>query len=236
MTTVYLVPSVLAPDAIETIPAYVLDAIKKCQVIFAENERTARRFLKSLDRSIVIDDFEWFAIHKAENDQVNQFRKKVQENNNIAIISEAGCPGVADPGQVLVQAAQEMNCIIRPLVGPSSILLALMASGMNGQHFEFAGYLPIDNTERAKKLKELETNSARQNSTKIFIETPYRNNQLLDSIITNCNEETKLCIASNITAPAEQIVTRSISYWKKNKPALHKQPAIFLLFAGNSHQ
>ena len=236
MTTVYLVPSVLAPDAIETIPAYVLDAIKKCQVIFAENERTARRFLKSLDRSIVIDDFEWFAIHKAENDQVNQFRKKVQENNNIAIISEAGCPGVADPGQVLVQAAQEMNCIIRPLVGPSSILLALMASGMNGQHFEFAGYLPIDNTERAKKLKELETNSARQNSTKIFIETPYRNNQLLDSIITNCNEETKLCIASNITAPAEQIVTRSISYWKKNKPELHKQPAIFLLFAGNSHQ
>ena len=236
MTTVYLVPSVLAPDAIETIPAYVLDAIKKCQVIFAENERTARRFLKSLDRSIVIDDFEWFAIHKAENDQVNQFRKKVQENNNIAIISEAGCPGVADPGQVLVQAAQEMNCIIRPLVGPSSILLALMARGMNGQHFEFAGYLPIDNTERAKKLKELETNSARQNSTKIFIETPYRNNQLLDSIITNCNEETKLCIASNITAPAEQIVTRSISYWKKNKPELHKQPAIFLLFAGNSHQ
>lgn len=236
MTTVYLVPSVLAPDAIETIPAYVLDAVKKCQVIFAENERTARRFLKSLDRSIVIDDFKWFAIHKAENDQVNQFRKKVQENNNIAIISEAGCPGVADPGQVLVQAAQEMNCIIRPLVGPSSILLALMASGMNGQHFEFAGYLPIDNTERAKKLKELEINSARQNSTKIFIETPYRNNQLLDSIITNCNGETKLCIASNITAPAEQIVTRSISYWKKNKPELHKQPAIFLLFAGNSHQ
>ncbi len=235
MTTVYLVPSVLAPDATETIPAYVLDAVKNCQVIFAENERTARRFLKSLDRNIVIDDFEWYAIHKAENDLLNQFREKIRENRNIAIISEAGCPGVADPGQVLVQAAQEMNCIIRPLVGPSSILLALMASGMNGQQFEFVGYLPIDHTERSKKLKELETSSAKQNSTKIFIETPYRNNQLLDSIITNCNGETKLCIASNITDAGEQIITRSISYWKKNKPELHKQPAIFLLFAGNSH-
>ncbi len=236
MPTIYLVPSVLAPEATDTIPAYVLAAVKKCQVIFAENERTARRFLKSLDRNIVIDDFEWFAIHKAEKDLVKQFREKVQENKNIAIISEAGCPGVADPGQVLVQAAQEMNCTIRPLVGPSSILLALMASGMNGQQFEFVGYLPIDNTERCKKLKELEISSAKQNSTKIFIETPYRNNQLLDSIISNCNGETKLCVATNITDTGEQIVTRSISFWKKNKPALHKQPAIFLLFAGNSHQ
>lgn len=236
MPTVYLVPSVLAPDATETIPAYVLDSIKACQVIFAENERTARRFLKSLDRNIVIDDFEWFAIHKAEFDQVTLFRKKITENRNIAIISEAGCPGVADPGQVLVQAAQEMNCIIRPLVGPSSILLALMASGMNGQQFEFTGYLPIDNMERVKKIRELEANSAKQNSTKIFIETPYRNNQLLESIIANCNGETKLCIASNITGAGEQIMTRSISFWKNNRPELHKQPVIFLLYAGSRHQ
>lgn len=221
----------LADDVLETIPAYVLDAVKKCQVIFAENERTARRFLKAMDKSIVIDDFEWFAIHKAEEEQLKHFRQKIKEQKNIAIISEAGCPGVADPGQVLVAAAQEMKCTIKPLVGPSSILLALMASGMNGQQFEFIGYLPIDNAARIKKLKELEISSAKNNSTKIFIETPYRNNQLLESILQNCNGNTRLCVASNITALNEQIITMRISEWKTKKPELHKQPVIFLLQA-----
>lgn len=231
MTTIYLVPCMLADDVLETIPAYVLDAVKKCQVIFAENERTARRFLKAMDKSIVIDDFEWFAIHKAEEEQLKHFRQKIKEQKNIAIISEAGCPGVADPGQVLVAAAQEMKCTIKPLVGPSSILLALMASGMNGQQFEFIGYLPIDNAARIKKLKELEISSAKNNSTKIFIETPYRNNQLLESILQNCNGNTRLCVASNITALNEQIITMRISEWKTKKPELHKQPVIFLLQA-----
>lgn len=221
----------LADDVLETIPAYVLDAVKKCQVIFAENERTARRFLKAMDKSIVIDDFEWFAIHKAEEEQLKHFRQKIKEQKNIAIISEAGCPGVADPGQVLVAAAQEMKCTIKPLVGPSSILLALMASGMNGQQFEFIGYLPIDNAARIKKLKELEISSAKNNSTKIFIETPYRNNQLLESILQNCNGNTRLCVASNITALNEQIITMRISDWKTKKPELLKQPVIFLLQA-----
>lgn len=221
----------LADDVLETIPAYVLDAVKKCQVIFAENERTARRFLKAMDKSIVIDDFEWFAIHKAEEEQLKHFRQKIKEQKNIAIISEAGCPGVADPGQVLVAAAQEMKCTIKPLVGPSSILLALMASGMNGQQFEFIGYLPIDNAARIKKLKELEISSAKNNSTKIFIETPYRNNQLLESILQNCNGNTRLCVASNITALNEQIITMRISDWKTKKSELHKQPVIFLLQA-----
>ncbi|MFN8249206.1 MAG: SAM-dependent methyltransferase [Ferruginibacter sp.] len=231
MTTIYLVPCMLADDVLETIPAYVLDAVKKCQVIFAENERTARRFLKAMDKSIVIDDFEWFAIHKAEEEQLKHFRQKIKEQKNIAIISEAGCPGVADPGQVLVAAAQEMKCTIKPLVGPSSILLALMASGMNGQQFEFIGYLPIDNAARIKKLKELEISSAKNNSTKIFIETPYRNNQLLESILQNCNGNTRLCVASNITALNEQIITMRISDWKTKKSELHKQPVIFLLQA-----
>lgn len=232
MTTVYLIPCLLAEDALESIPAYILDALKKCQVIFAENERTARRFLKSLDKNIVIDDFEWFTIHKAEAEQLIHFKSKVKENKNIAIISEAGCPGIADPGQVLIAAAQEMNCLIKPLVGPSSILLALMASGMNGQQFEFTGYLPIDNLARSKKIKELENASAKNNSTKIFIETPYRNNQLLESLVQHCNANTKLCIAVNITAANESIITRSISEWKNKKTDLHKQPAIFLLYAG----
>ena len=232
MTTVYLIPCMLAEDVMETIPAYVLDAIKKCPVIFAENERTARRFLKSLDKNIIIDDFEWYVIHKAEVEQIHNFKTKIKEQKNIAIISEAGCPGIADPGQVLVAAAQEMNCIIKPLVGPSSIILALMASGMNGQQFEFSGYLPIDNLARSKKLKELENASAKNNSTKIFIETPYRNNQLLESIIQSCNADTKLCIAVNITAMNESIITQPVSVWKNKKPELHKQPAIFLLYAG----
>jgi len=233
MTTVYLIPCVLADDVLETIPAYILDAIKKCQVIFAENERTARRFLKSLDKNIVIDDFEWYAIHKAEEEQVKNFRSKIKEDKNIAIISEAGCPGIADPGQVLIAAAQEMNCLVKPLVGPSSILLALMASGMNGQQFEFTGYLPIDNLARTKKIKELEISSAKNNSTKIFIETPYRNNQLVESLLQHCNSNTKICIAVNITAANERIITLPVSAWKNKKPELHKQPAIFLLYAGN---
>lgn len=232
MSTVFLIPCVLAEDAIESIPAYVMDAVKQCTVIFAENERTARRFLKSMDRSIVIDDYEWFAIHKAEEEQLQQFRQKIKEGKNIAIISEAGCPGIADPGQLLIAAAQEMKVIVKPLVGPSSILLALMASGMNGQQFEFTGYLPIDNSERIKKIKELEVSSQKNNSTKIFIETPYRNNQLFESLIKSCAHNTKLCIAVNITAPNESIHTCSVAEWKNKKPEFHKQPAIFLLYAG----
>ncbi len=233
MSIVYLVPSFLADEAKETIPHYILDAVRNCTVIFAENERTARRFLKSMDQSVVIDEFEWHAIHKAEAEQINNFKAAVKQDKNIAIISEAGCPGIADPGQILIAIAQELNCIVKPLVGPSSILLALMASGMNGQQFEFVGYLPIDNHERIKKIKELELSSSKNNSTKIFIETPYRNNQLLDSLLQQCSGHTKLCIAVNITAKEERILTKSVSNWKLNKPELHKLPAIFLLYAGN---
>src|ERR1700733_11698509 len=124
---IYLIPSFLSEDAVETIPGYVMDAVKNCQVIFAENERTARRFLKNMQKEIVIDDFEWYSIHKAEAEQIKNFRTKIKEGKNIAIISEAGCPGIADPGQALIYEAQQMNQIIRPLVGPNSILLALMA-------------------------------------------------------------------------------------------------------------
>ena len=233
MSTIYLIPCVLADDAAETIPAYVMEAVKKCQVIFAENERTARRFLKLMDKQIVIDNYEWFAIHKAEEDELKNFTQKIKEEKNIAIISEAGCPGIADPGQILIAAAQKLNCIIKPLVGPSSILLALMASGMNGQQFEFVGYLPIDNAERTKKIKELEIASQKNNSTKIFIETPYRNNALVESLLKICDNKTLLCIASNLTAANETVKTMLISQWKIKKPQLHKQAAIFLLYAGN---
>ena len=231
-STIYLIPSVLDDAAIETIPSYVIDAVRKCSVIFAENERTARRFLKSICKEIVIDDYEWFTIHKAENEVLDIFRQKIKEDKNIAIISEAGCPGIADPGQVLVAAAQEMNACVKPLVGPSSILLALMACGMNGQQFEFVGYLPIDGGERIKAITALELSSQKKNSTQIFIETPYRNNQLLETLLKTCKASTKLCIASELTSANETIKTKPIAEWRKEKTDFHKKPVIFLLYAG----
>jgi len=231
MSKLYLVPSVLDERAIQTIPPYIIEAVKDCQVIFAENERTTRRFLKSIHKEIVIDDFEWFTIHKAEEDQKNCFRQKIKENKNIAIISEAGCPGIADPGQLLVEMAQELNVEVKPLVGPSSIVLALMACGMNGQQFEFLGYLPIDNNERVKAIKEMELVSQKKNSTQIFIETPYRNNQLAETLFRTCKPATKICIAAELTGPNEYIKTKTVADWKKEKTDLHKKPAIFILYA-----
>lgn len=228
---VYLIPSFLSEDSRETIPPYVIDAVKDCKIIFAENERTARRFLKSICKEIVIDDYEWHTIHKAEAEQIAIFKQKIKEEKNIAIISEAGCPGIADPGQILVHAAQQMDVTVKPLVGPSSILLALMASGMNGQQFQFVGYLPIDVQPRTNKLKELEEESVRKKCTQIFIETPYRNNQMFEAILKNCKPSTQLCVASELTSKNEFVKTRSISEWRNHKIDLHKKPVIFLLLA-----
>jgi 16S rRNA (cytidine1402-2'-O)-methyltransferase len=228
---VYLIPTFLDENAQQTIPLYVTEAIKKCSVFFAENERSARRFLKIVWKEMVIDDYEWFAIHKAEEQIKNEFRKKLKEGKRIGILSEAGCPGIADPGQLLVAVAQQENAVIRPLVGPSSVLLALMASGMNGQHFQFVGYLPIDPSERQKKIKALEAESKKKKCTQIFIETPYRNNQLIETILKTCQSPTLFCIAADITGPTEMIITKSVADWKKKLPDLHKRPAIFLLYS-----
>jgi 16S rRNA (cytidine1402-2'-O)-methyltransferase len=229
--TVYLIPSVLDEKGTAALPLYLLDAIKDCQVFFTENERTARRFFKGLWKEMVIDDYEWFTIHKAEKEVQNAFRQKLAEGKNIGIISEAGCPGIADPGQLLISVAQEMNITVKPLVGPSSILLALMASGMNGQQFQFLGYLPIDNQERVKSIKDLENESQKKNSTQIFIETPYRNNQLIEVILKTCKPSTKLCLAADLTGETEWVKTKTVADWKKEKVDLHKRPAIFLLYA-----
>jgi len=234
MATIYLIPSLLAEEGLDAIPPYVMEAIKDCQVFFAENERTTRRYFKQLwkarlpGQEMVIDNYAW---HVITDNNLDIFRQYIKEGKNIGIISEAGCPGVADPGQALVAIAQDMNAVIKPLVGPSSILLALMASGMNGQQFRFAGYLPIDSHERVKAIKELEAESARKNCTQIFIETPYRNNQLTEALLKNCKGATKLCIAVDITGNNEWIKTRTVATWQKNIPEIHKRPAIFLLHA-----
>jgi 16S rRNA (cytidine1402-2'-O)-methyltransferase len=178
---------------------------------------------------MIIDEYEWFPIHKAEEKWEPAFRQKLKEGKTIGIISEAGCPAIADPGQLLVQVAQEANAEIKPLVGPSSILLALMASGMNGQHFQFWGYLPIDQQERIKTIRDLENESQKKNCTQLFIETPYRNNQLLDAILKTARPLTRLCIAINLTGKEETIRTKTIADWKKQIPDINKKPAMFLL-------
>jgi 16S rRNA (cytidine1402-2'-O)-methyltransferase len=228
--TVYLIPSLLHEEGLRAIPSYVTGIVKQCHVLFVENERTARRHLKILAKEIVIDNYEWVTMSE-NNETASSFRKKIKEGKTIGIISEAGCPGIADPGQQLVAIAHELNVEVKPLVGPNSILLALMASGMNGQKFKFHGYLPIKNPERNKAIKELESESAKKDCTQIFIETPYRNNQLLDALLNNCQTSTKICIAADLTSDKEFIKTRSVTGWKKDKPDIHKRPAIFLLYA-----
>ena len=228
--TVYLIPSLLHEEGMRSIPSYITDIVKQCTVLFVENERTTRRYLKKLDKDIVIDNYEWFTITN-DNPNTDSFRKKIKEEKTIGIISEAGCPGIADPGQQLVAIAQELNIEIKPLVGPNSILLALMASGMNGQQFRFAGYLPIKNPERNNAIKELESESAKKNCTQIFIETPYRNNQLMEALLLICQPLTKVCIAVDLTGSTELIKTKTVGEWRKSKPDFHKRPAIFLLQA-----
>ena len=230
-STVYLIPTVLSEGVTAPLPAYVLEAVKACSVFFVENERTARRYLKMLWKEMVIDDYEWHNMQESKPEVEAVFLQKVKEEKTLGIISEAGCPGVADPGQRLVCLAQQKGATVKPLVGPNSILLALMASGMNGQRFQFVGYLPIDTAQRVKTIKALETESEQKDCTQIFIETPYRNNQLLEALLKTCHPQTQICIAADITSEAEFIQTKTALQWKNALPQLHKRPVIFLLYA-----
>jgi len=230
--TVYLIPTVLAEGQTDCLPSYILDAIKNCSVLFVENERTARRYLKLLSKEIVIDAYEWYNMKEVNDEIAFAFKQKIKEEKSIGIISEAGCPGVADPGQQLIAIAQQTNVLVKPLVGPNSILLALMASGMNGQQFQFVGYLPIDIAERTKAIRHLESESKQKNCTQIFIETPYRNNQLLETLTKTLHPQTKICVAVDLTSLTEMIQTKTAQQWKTVVPQLHKRPAIFLLYAG----
>lgn len=226
---VFLLPMLLHEEGWNSIPADIVGWIKQCDAFFVENEKTTRRYFKKLWREMVIEEYTWCAIHKVEAEQISTFKELLKAGKNIGIISEAGCAGVADPGQILVGIAQEMGAMVKPYVGPNSILLALMASGMNGQLFQFHGYLPIDALERKKKIQTLEQDMRSRTCTQIFIETPYRNDQLLESMLQSCNGNTKICIGVDITGPNEWIKTATVDYWKKNKPELHKKLAVFLI-------
>jgi len=224
---VFLIPCPISGEAVDTLSPQVLASVKECNVFFVENERSARRFLKRIWKEMVIDNYTWHRVEDATSGA--RFREHAAAGDNIGIISEAGCPGVADPGQNLVAIAQELRLHVTPLVGPSSLLLALMASGLNGQNFCFHGYLPIENQQRQKALRELEQQIRRQGSTHLFIETPYRNNQMLQGILSALSGEIRLCIAVDITGPGEHIRTMAIRDWKKTVPDLHKKTVVFLL-------
>jgi 16S rRNA (cytidine1402-2'-O)-methyltransferase len=226
---VLLLPMLLHEEGWEAIPKDIDQWIKSCDVFFVENEKTTRRYFKKIWREMVIDNYQWFTIHQVEEAQINNFIQILKSGKTIGIVSEAGCAGIADPGQLLVNAAQQLGATVKPYMGPSSILLSLMASGFNGQGFTFNGYLPIDATERKKKIQQLEQIVTSNGIAQLFIETPYRNNPLLESILQTCHPTTQLCIGVDITGPTESIKTATIQYWKNNKPELHKKLAIFIL-------
>jgi 16S rRNA (cytidine1402-2'-O)-methyltransferase len=225
----YLIPTVLSPDRFETIPSYVRDAVQSCAIFFVEDERTARRYLKKLWPEMVIDQFQWHRIDPQDPSQRRTLLDALQQGQQVGVLSEAGCPGIADPGQQLAAWAQEAGHRVKPLVGPSSILLALMASGLNGQSFCFHGYLPVKEPDRSARIRELEAESRKKNRTQLFIETPYRNDHLLSALLACCQPDTRLCVAVDISGDAESIRTRTIAAWRKEKPVLGKVPAIFLL-------
>ena len=228
MTTVYLIPAPLHSETTAVVPPYVIDAIKQCKIFFVENERTTRRYFKKCWKEMVIDDYAWHTIDEASTKA--NFLKALETGDPIGIVSEAGCPGVADPGQELIALAHQQGATVKPLVGPSSILLALMASGFNGQRFQFAGYLPIEESERVKTIQQLEHSAAKEKCTQLFIETPYRNNQLLVSLLKHLHPATLLCIATDLTGSTESVRTRPVEQWRKNIPELHKRPALFAIY------
>jgi len=225
----YLIPTVLAEGTKDQVLSpQIKDVIANVDIFFVENIRTARRFISSLKLGKVIDTITFIELHKdtPRSETMAQVKSLTQ---HAGILSEAGCPGVADPGAVAVDFAHQIGIRVIPLVGPSSILLALMASGMSGQSFTFHGYLPIDKMERRQAIQQLERDVKQKDQTQIFMETPFRNTSFLESILEAAQPETLLCIAANITAEDEFIQTHPIKYWKKNFPDIHKQPAIFLI-------
>lgn len=232
MPTLYLIPVTLGDsEPSRVLPAGNLEIIGRISFFIVENVRTARRFLKSVLPEIDIDSLTFFVLNKRTSPEIiSGFLNPLEKGHDMGIISEAGCPAIADPGADVVSIAQERNVTVVPLVGPSSILLALMASGFNGQSFTFNGYLPIDAGDRTKMLKSLEQKATSGNTTQLFMETPFRNNKMLEDILRTCNPKTRLCIAADITLPTEFIKTKTIAEWKKQKLDLNKRPCIFLLY------
>ena len=228
----YLLPNTLGnPDISRSIPPAIPGLARELKIYIVENLRNARRYLKSLDRDIDIDELTFYELNEhTPEEEIPGFLEDVLRGSDAAILSEAGLPGIADPGALVVAVAHEKGIRVVPMTGPSSILLSLMASGLNGQEFTFHGYLPVKNPERIRKIRDLDQLVKRSKVTQIFIEAPYRNDGLLSDIISTCDNSTRLCVAADITMDTEYIQTKAIVNWKKEvRPSLHKRPVIFLL-------
>ena len=225
----YAIPTPLGGTAADALPASALKTVKTLRHFVVENAKTARAFLKEVGMPCAIQDLD---IAVLETD-VSQHIKRLQEKHSIALLSEAGCPAIADPGATLVEAAQREGIRVVPLIGPSSIVLALMASGLEGQRFAFCGYLPRDAEERKRRIRELEARSRREDETEIFIETPYRNDVLFASLLEVSAEKTLLCLATDLTLPTEKIETRSVARWRASHHTIGKRPTVFLLLSVN---
>jgi len=234
--TLYLIPCTLGDiPAEQVLPQHVIDIARKLRHFVVEQPKTTRQFLAALKPEHPIQSLH-FAILNEHTDpkELVDLLAPLLEGHDLGIISEAGCPGIADPGADLVNLAHRNNIRIVPLVGPSSILLALMASGLNGQRFAFHGYLPIPDAEKIRAISKLETESAKLKQTQIFIETPYRNEKMFRALLAHCRPQTLLCVATDLTLPSEHILTRTIDYWKSQPvPQLHKRPSIFLLLGAS---
>jgi len=230
---IYLIPTTLGDTAetADVIPLKVNQIINTIDEYIVENEKSARHYLKKIGIKKPLQEIILYPLNKhTDLKQISSYLNAIEKGKNIGIISEAGCPGIADPGAEVIKLAHQKNIKVIPLVGPSSILLALMASGFNGQSFTFNGYLPKERNERIKKIKELEKLALQKNQTQLFIETPYRNNHLVEDLLNNCNNATLLCIACDITLPTEFIKTTTIYDWKRQLPNIDKRPAIFLIY------
>lgn len=229
----YLLPTTLGNfDTVQRVlPGHNIQIIHGLDTFIVEQVRTARRFLSKLKHPVSIDNMVFHELNKrTPKSEVFSYLDGISSGKSIGLLSEAGTPCVADPGAAVVGIAHEIGIEVVPLVGPNSIMLSLMASGFNGQNFTFHGYLPIDKHALAKKLKEIEQSAYKLDQTQIFIETPYRNNQLLDSILKACSPGTLLCIATDVTLPTENIISLPVSNWKHKKPGFHKKPTVFLIY------
>ena len=230
----YMIPVSLGDDNLgKVLPAEVMQLVQNLEYFVVENEKSARRFLSTIKTKKPVRELNFQLLNEHTDDKdLPKLIAPLLAGYDIGMLSEAGCPGIADPGAALAAIAHRKGARVTPLVGPSSILLGLMASGFNGQQFTFLGYLPSDKSARISKLKDIERQSERLNQTQIFIETPYRNQHMLEDILSNCNPTTGLCIAKNVSLETELVISKTIAEWKKSElPDLHKQPTVFLLLA-----
>lgn len=231
-TALYLIPVLLGDTLVDKVlPAYNKEIVVAIKHFIVEDVRSARRFLKKVDKEIDIDTLQFYPLNKhTSSTDIASYLKPLQEGHSMGVISEAGCPAVADPGADVVAIAQRKGLKVVPLVGPSSIIMSVMGSGFNGQSFAFHGYLPIDPSARVKRIKTLEQRVYNEDQTQIFIETPYRNNKMLEDILRTCSPHTKVCVAANITCEDEYIRTMTVKEWKGKQPDLTKIPCIFLIY------